>query len=60
MPIPHPPLEMRALEACISQPKFVEDFRLVLEPLSRLLVYRVFKQLLPGGSIVRKDTTREN
>ena len=60
MPIPHPPLKMRTLKASVSQPKSVEDFRLVLETLSCLLIHRVFKQLLSGSDIVGKDTTREN
>jgi hypothetical protein len=51
---------MRTFKGTVSQPKFVEDFRLVPETLSRLLVHGVFKQLLSGGDIVRKDTTREN
>lgn len=32
----------------------------MLETLSRLLVYGVFKQFLSGGNIVRKDTARKN
>ena len=60
MPIPHPPLEMRTLKASVSQPKSVKDFRLVLETLGRLLIHRIFKQLLSGSDVVRKDTTREN
>ena len=60
VPIPHPPLEMRALEASVPQPKFVEKFRLMLETFSRLLVHRVFKKLLSSSDIVRENTTRKN
>lgn len=60
MQIPHPPLETRTLKASVSQPKSVEDFRLVLETFNRLLMHGVFKQLLSGGDAIRKDTAREN
>lgn len=57
VPIPHPPLQMRTLKASIRQPKFIEDFRLVLETFGRFLVHGIFKQLLPSGDIISKDTT---
>lgn len=51
---------MRALETPVSQPKLVENFRLVLQTLGRLLVYGIFEELLSGGNIIREDTTSES
>lgn len=46
---------MGAIEAPVSQPELFEDFRLMLETLSRFLVHGVLEELLSGRNIVRED-----
>lgn len=60
MPVPHPSLEVRALEASVTQAKLVKDLCLMFEALSRLFVHGVFKEFLPCCNVIRKDASSED
>ena len=53
-------MEVRALEAPVTQPKLVENLSLMLETLGRLFIHGVFKEFLPGCNVIRKDASSED
>ena len=59
VPLPHPSLEVIRLEALARQPELVHHLRLVLQPLDRDVVHRLFQKTLTGCDVFGQYSPRE-